>query len=105
MEALFVTQNLLSWLLSLALLALVGFCLVDALRARADAFPATSNQSKTLWLVLLGVSTAVCVITLPGIGMFNLIAVVIGGVYLARVRPAIREITGSGRGAGPYGGW
>lgn len=92
------------WALGLAALALQAFSLFDALRVRKDAFPATSNQTKTIWLALLGVATAIGVVSLPNflnpLNMFNLIAVVIAGVYLARVRPAVREITGNST-----GGW
>lgn len=97
-------QTTLWWGLGIAALALQAYCLFDALRVRKDAFPATNNQTKTVWLALLGVATAIGVVSLPNfyspLNMFNLIAVVIAGVYLARVKPAVREITG-----GSSGGW
>ena len=89
-------QTLIYWALGIGALGLQAWCLVDALRVRKDAFPASGNQTKTLWVVLLAVATGIGVVSLPNAGsplnIFNLIAVAIAGVYLARVRPAVREI-------------
>ncbi len=110
MNALWSVQTLVLWVLSVGCLALQGFCLVDAARHRADAFPATSNQTKVVWLAMLGAAMACGVISLPNfygpVNMFNLIALVVCGVYLTRVRPSIVAILGGRRGdGGPYGGW
>lgn len=94
---------MLLWILGAGALLLQAYCLIDAVRHRQDAFPATGNQTKIVWLVLLVVSAIIGFLSLPGnalgdpLNLFNLLAVVIPGVYLARVRPAIVEITG-GRG-------
>lgn len=97
------------WALGLALLCLQVFAFSDALRRRQDAFPASGNQTKILWVVLLGAATASGLVSLPNflgpINLFNLIAVVVAGIYVVKVRPALIAITGSGRGGGPYGGW
>lgn len=102
-------QFFIYWGLSLAALGLQVFCLVDALRHRADAFPATGNQTKQIWLVILGIAVAVGVVSLPNflgpINILNLAAVVAAGVYLARVRPAVRAITGGGSTGGYGGNW
>lgn len=80
------------------------FALIDAVRQRTDAFPAANKQTKTIWLAILGVATAIGFIFLfSPFNVFNLIAFVAAGVYLADVRPAVRGLTG--RGGGPYGGW
>jgi len=40
----------------------------------------------------------------PGtLGILNVIGVVAAGVYLAEVRPKLRQIDGGGRSSGPYG--
>ena len=97
MESLFVFQNFLMLALGLLALALQGFALIDAVRHRADAYPATSNQTKTIWLAILGVAVAIGVVSVFNpLGIFNLLAVVAAGVYLTRVRPALRAITGNG---------
>ncbi|GAB4071056.1 hypothetical protein GCM10028777_38060 [Angustibacter speluncae] len=103
-------QLVIYWGFALAFLALQVFALVDAGRHRADAYPATSNQSKRFWLIVLGVAVLAGVLSLPvigGVGIFlgpfnilNIVAVVAAGIYLARVRPAVRAITGRSS-----GGW
>jgi uncharacterized protein DUF2516 len=39
------------------------------------------------------------------LNIFGLIAFVAAGVYLADVRPAVRQISGGGGSSGPYGRW
>lgn len=96
-------QNVVLLLLGLIAMGVQGFALFDAARSRADAFPATSNQTKGIWLGITGVCLAIGFVSLSQpLSIFNLLAVVGAGVYLTRVRPAIRAITGKG-GSGPYG--
>lgn len=83
--------------LSVGTLVLALFALLDALRHRADAFPATSNQTKMIWLAILGIGLAFAVIDVPGFGMFSIASAVAAGVYLARVRPALLAIGGRTR--------
>jgi len=102
-ESISLVQGTLSIVLGLLALALAGYSLVDALRQRADAYPATGNQTKTIWLAILGVAVTIAVVSLFNpLNLFNLLAVVAAGVYLTRVRPAIRAITGRGPSTG---GW
>lgn len=105
MEAYWTISSWIMLLLGVALLAMEAYALVNAIRRRKDAFPASGNQTKVFWLALLGISVAVgfVMVTNP-INIFSLIAVVIAGVYLVKVRPGIISITG-GRGSGPYGGY
>lgn len=103
-------QFFLYWAFALAFLALEVFAFADAARHRADAYPATSNQSKQFWLVLTGVAVLAGVLSLPVLGgvgsilgpfgLLSIAAVVVAGIYLARVRPAVRAITGRSS-----GGW
>ncbi len=98
-------QGLLLLVLGLLALGMVSFALIDASRRRADAFTAAGKLTKPKWLGILGVATAIAVITfLSPLNFFMVIAVVAGGVYLADVRPALISITGGGN-AGPYGRW
>ena len=101
-------------LMALAVLAfgLEVFALVDCVRTRADAFTATGKQTKNRWLIILGLAAAFGVLALPPTGMpvyqlLPLIGVVAACIYLADVRPAVRQIRGggSGRNSGPYGPW
>ena len=103
MNSVFAFQGIVELVLGLLALAFQGFALVDAIRQRADAYPATSNQTKTIWLAILGIAVAIGVVSVFGpLNIFNLLAVVAAGVYLTRVRPAIRSITGNGPSSG---GW
>lgn len=95
-------------LLGLGVLALGAevFALVDAARHRPDAFVAAGKRTKPFWVVLLAVATAVGFITVRGVlGLFGVAAFVAAAVYLTDVRPALRQVTGRGRGSGPHGPW
>jgi hypothetical protein len=105
MDALGTVQGLLMLVIGVLALGVQGFALVDAFRQRTDAFPAAGKLTKPLWLVILAVATAIGVIFLFNpFNIFNLIAFVAAGVYLADVRPAIKAISGGGN-SGPYGRW
>jgi len=105
MDALSTVQGLLMLAIGVLALGVDAFALVDALRQRADAFPAAGKLTKPLWLAFLGVATAIGVIfVLSPFIIFNLIAFVASAVYLADVRPAIKAISGGGNN-GPYGRW
>lgn len=89
------------------------YALVDAARTRQDAFSAAGKQTKTLWMVILGVGTAFGFIALPPYGilpvyhLLPLAGVVAAAVYLTDVKPAVQQYRGGGggRNAGPYGPW
>lgn len=112
-------------------LALVAFGLevwafFDCLRHKANAFEAVSKRTKTFWLALTGGALAVGALILYGaaqaIGtlspqggggggfgsfvLFGLVAVTAASVYLADVRPAVKDAgRGGSRTRGPYGPW
>jgi hypothetical protein len=105
MDALGTVQGLLMLAIGVLALGVDGFALVDAFRQRTDAFPAAGKLTKPIWLGILAVATAVGVIFVRyPFNIFNLIAFVAAGVYLADVRPAIKAISGGGNN-GPYGRW
>jgi hypothetical protein len=83
--------------LALSGLALVlkVFALVDAAIRPPAAFTATSNQSKLFWVGILTAGLVLSLLFLFSPTMiFNLIAVCAAAVYLAGVRPAIKEALG-----------
>ena len=99
-------QDLVVLALALAAFVLQLFALFDALRQRRDAFPAAGKQTKRLWVILLVIAAAVGFASLLGgplgpLNLLNIVAVVIAGVYLADVRPAVR----GGTGQSSYGSW
>ncbi|RKN09769.1 DUF2516 family protein [Streptomyces radicis] len=96
--------------LFLGLLVMSGFALVHAALQREDAFRAADKQTKSFWLIILGVAVAVQAL-LGGI-LFLLVGTIATIVYLVDVRPALRLVSGGGgRGGGrsssdgPYGPW
>ena len=102
MDTVFAFQSIIQLVLGVLALTFQGYALVDAVRQRADAYPATSNQTKTFWLAILGIAVAIGVVSVfSPLNIFSIIAVAAAAIYLTRVRPAIRAITGHGSG----GGW
>ncbi|MEO7069425.1 MAG: DUF2516 family protein [Nostocoides sp.] len=94
--------------LGVAALAMEVYALVDAVTHRTDAFPAAGKRTKPFWLVILVIAVAIGFITIFNVigGFIGLLAVVAAGVYLADVRPALRQVTGKGgQRQGPYGPW
>ena len=86
------------------------FALVDAVRHRPDAFVAASKRTKQFWVIVLAVATALGFVSVTNpLNIFSLLAVVAAGIYLADVRPALRQVSGRGGGGsqhmGPYGPW
>ncbi|GGH97128.1 membrane protein [Arthrobacter liuii] len=102
------------FILGLVALGLELWALVDCARHRPNAFEATGKRTKTFWLAVTGGSALVGVISLLGaggglfgtFGLFGLVAVVAASVYLADVRPAVKDAgRGGSRNMGPYGPW
>lgn len=96
--------------LSVAALCVEVWAFVDAVRRPTAAFPAAGKQTKPLWLVILGVATVIGLwsSTLGGpnlVSLFPIIAFVAAAIYLADVRPKVREFKGGSSSSGPYGPW
>ncbi len=100
-----------SWVLlalGVAALAVEIFAFVDALRHRSDAYPAAGKRTKPFWLVITGICLAVGFVTVFNVigSILGIVAFVGSAVYLADVRPALRQVTGRGSSSsGPYGPW
>ncbi|MGC9543184.1 DUF2516 family protein [Streptomyces sp. UG1] len=100
----------LMWLLYTAMLVLAVVALVMAALAREDAYRAADKQNKMFWLIILGVTVLVnLVVPFLFLQIAGLIATI---VFLVDVRPALRQVSGGGRGGrrgsssdGPYGPW
>jgi hypothetical protein len=101
-------QRLVVLVLGLGALGLEVFALVDAARHRPEAYVAAGKRSKTFWTVVTGVAALIGFVTVGSpqvLGLVGILAVVAAGVYLADVRPALRQVTGRGPASGPYGPW
>lgn len=73
------------------------FAFVDALRHPENAYVAASKRTRVFWLVLLGVALAIGFVTVfDPLNLFALLAFVGSAVYLADVRPALRQVRGLG---------
>ncbi|ABS02374.1 hypothetical protein FHR75_001222 [Kineococcus radiotolerans] len=115
MELLNNLQNGVLLILGVAAFGLCLWALVDCLRRPAGAFVAAGKRTKTFWTVIVAVATAIGFVSIFSIlGIFGILAVVGASVYLADVRPAVRQYGGGpkrgdrgGRGGnqGPYGPW
>lgn len=99
-------QGLVAMVLSFGAFGLVLYGLIDAIRTSGHAFAAAGKQTKQIWLIILGVATALAFVSLGGLGIFTIVGAIAGGVYVVDVRPAVKQ-TGGGRGSneGPYGPW
>ncbi|WP_447643578.1 DUF2516 family protein [Nocardioides zeae] len=89
-----------SWLMLAVLLAIIavkGFTLVSAIGFRPDAFEATGKQTKSTWVGILTVGLvlelASLFVPLGFIGsILNIGFTIAALVYLADVRPALKEV-------------
>lgn len=108
MQALQGTQQLLTLGLGIAVFLMMLWAWVDCLRTRPDAFVAAGKRTKPLWLALTSVAMILGFIFITNpFNLFNLIAIIAAGVYLADVRPAVKSVRGGNPGTnmGPYGPW
>lgn len=83
------------------LIALRAWAFFDCLTRKAAAFPAADRLTKPAWLAITFFSGLLGSFVPPPAGIISLISVIVAAVYLADVRPAVREISG-GHGKG---GW
>jgi uncharacterized membrane protein YeiB len=103
-------QYLIFVVLAIVILAVEVYALVDAARRPARGFTAEGKLTKPLWLVILGVATALGVLALPTsggrispLGFLSIIGVVAAIVYLVDVRPRLKPYSGRGRPQRPNG--
>lgn len=101
-----VVDELYSWTAALVLwgeVVLWLWAVIDCATRKAAAFPAADKLTKPAWLTILVLSALFGylttqplnypVVSTRPIGFIALIATVASAIYLADVRPAIREIT------------
>ncbi|UVY85258.1 DUF2516 family protein [Brachybacterium sp. NBEC-018] len=91
--------------LALLLFLVEIWALVNALRFRADAYTAADKRSKVFWGVLTGVAVLLGFLSLPypiGSGgssmLFMIAGIIIAGIFLADVLPALRRVMGRAAG-------
>lgn len=85
------TNRVLWW----ALVALRAWALLDCLIRKAPAFPAVDKLTKPAWLAILLISGLLgTYASISPAYPISLISAVVAAVYLADVRPAVREVSG-----------
>lgn len=98
------------WLVS-AIIVFKIVALIDAATRREDAYRAADKKTKSFWLLILGLAVVLDLLFTTSIfGIFVLAGLVAAIVYMVDVRPAVRAVSGGGRGGnrnnmGPYGPW
>lgn len=100
-------QNWLLLVLGLVALAVEIFAFVDAVRHKTQVYSAAGKRTKPFWLAITGACLVVGFLTFQGIlSIFGIAAFVGAAIYLADVRPALRQVSGKGSSSsGPYGPW
>ena len=86
-------QNFILLAVTLALFAIEAWAFVDAVSHRAEEFVAADKQTKTLWLVILGVALAAHMLIWHPIHLLNIAGAIASLVYLLDVRPALQSLT------------
>lgn len=107
MSAIYDLQALVLLVLGVAALAMEVFAFIDAVRHSSAAYTYAEKLTKPVWLGILGIAMAIGFVAIMNILGIGLISVVAAGVYLADVRPALRQYRPRpGRStSGPYGSW
>jgi Protein of unknown function (DUF2516) len=93
--------------LAVAAFVVEAWAFGDAIFRPAQAFPAAGKQTKPIWLIILGVAFVLGLYSAlyGGVtGLLSVIAFVAAAIYLADVRPKVKEFK-RGRNSGPYGPW
>jgi len=88
-------NNALLSLLSLAIVVVQGWALIDCAVRPTKAFEAAGKLTKPAWLAITAIALAVGLLFGP-LGIFGLAGIVASIVYLVDVRPAVRQIQGGG---------
>ncbi len=96
--------------LAVAAFVVEAWAFIDAIIRPAQAFTAAGKQTKTIWLIILGVAfvLGLSAAAYGGVtGILSVAAFVAAAIYLADVRPKVRAFRGSNSGTrmGPYGPW
>ena len=81
----------------------------DAITRPKGGFVAAGKQTKPLWLIILGVAVVIgiggAIGSLPIFSFLPIVAFVAAAIYLADVRPKVREFKTGSSHQGPYGPW
>jgi hypothetical protein len=93
--------------LAVAAFVVEAWAFGDAILRPAQAFTAAGKRTKPIWLIILGVAFVLGLYSAlyGGVtGLLSVIAFVAAAIYLADVRPKVKDFK-KGRSSGPYGPW
>jgi hypothetical protein len=98
------------WILLVAAFVVEAWAFVEAIRTPAASFVAVGKQTKPLWMIILGVAFLIgiggALNRLQIFSILPIIAFVAAAIYLADVRPKVRNLQQQGGSRqGPYGPW
>jgi hypothetical protein len=90
------------FVLSWAIAVFSVWAFVDCASRKAPAFPAAGKLTKPTWLLLTGIPALITtLLAVSGVAsvlsLIIYISVIVTSVYMADVRPAVREISGPSR--------
>lgn len=77
----------------IVLLLVKGFAFVSSLLYPAQAYEAAGKLTKPAWCAITGIGFAEILIFLSPLGLLGIVFTIASLVYLADVRPALREVT------------
>ena len=100
-------QSFVLLLLGIGSAGLTGYAFADVIRRKGSLFPHVGRLSKGAWLGILGAAFAIAIVSLGSpntLGLLNVVGVVAAGIYLADLKPKLKQVGGgSGSSYGPYG--
>jgi hypothetical protein len=95
--------------LAVAAFIVEAWAFIDAIIRPAPAFVAAGKQTKRIWMIILGVAFVLGLYAAAygGVtGILSVIAFVAAAIYLADVRPKVKDFRrGNSSSSGPYGPW
>jgi len=94
--------------LAIAAFIVEAWTFIDAITRPAQAFVAAGKQTKLIWLIILGIAFVLGLYAAAygGVtGFLSVAAFVAAAIYLADVRPKVKEFRRGRSNSGPYGPW
>jgi uncharacterized protein DUF2516 len=94
--------------LAVAAFVVEAWAFIDAITRPAQAFVAAGKQTKLIWLIILGIAFVLGLYAAAyggGTGFLSVAAFVAAAIYLADVRPKVKEYRRDRSNTGPYGPW
>ena len=94
--------------LAMAAFVVEAWAFIDAIIRPAPAFVAAGKQTKQIWLIILGVAFVLGLYSAAygGVtGILSVAAFVAAAIYLADVRPKVKDFRRGSSSSGPYGPW